>query len=427
MIPYLEALEIIRREGMARRLGSVQLQSREALGRVLAEDLSSAESLPEFDNSAVDGFAIRSEDLKRELVSERMTLPVAFRVLPGETPKAGSPGAAVEIMTGAPMPAGAGFDLLLKVEDVLQRRSLSGGIEIEFSPDDASSLHVRRSGTDYRAGDRVATAGQKVDPPTLMALAALGIREVGVFRKPVVWIISTGNELVEPFSEPSSGAGRRPGQIRNSTAPFLQAELERLGCEVRGPVLVSDEVEAGAAGFEKVLQAALLEEVDLVISTGAVSMGVHDIVREGVLSCGGNPGFHRVAIRPGKPVLFASFPSHPKTLFFGLPGNPVSTAVGVEFFVRPWLRALQGRPEPPVMTARLSARVSKPRELRCFCNARWEIDREGRSVVGTRPGQASFMIHSYRGANAWAILPEGEGELEAGAVVEVRAGGMLDE
>jgi molybdopterin molybdotransferase len=324
-------------------------------------------------------------------------------------------------MTGAPLPEDPrGFDLLLKVEDVLKRRSPSGEWEIEFSPADASPHHVRRCGTDFRAGDLVASAGQTVDSPILMALAALGIREVSVFRKPVVWLISTGNELVEAFSDTASNGGRRPGQIRNSTAPFLRAELERLGCEVRGPVLVSDEVGSGSATFEKVLETALSEEVDLVISTGAVSMGVHDIVREGVLACGGDPGFHRVAIRPGKPVLLASFSSHPRTLFFGLPGNPVSTAVGIEFFVRPWLRAIHALPEPAMVPARLVANVSKPRELRCFCKARWRIDGEGRSVVEIVSGQASFMIHSYRGANAWAVLPEGESDFKAGAFVEVR-------
>lgn len=418
MISYLEALACIRREGASRRLSSERVETACLVQAplavaVLAETLRSSESVPEFDNSAVDGFALRSVDL----VPGRQRLPVRLRALPGECPKSAPARTAVQIMTGAPMPTG-GFDLLLKVEDVLFPRGQALDpemeFEIEFDSADASPEPLRKFGTDYRAGDPVADAGQRLDSPMLLALGALGIREVSIYRKPKVWIISTGNELVDAFS-----GKRLPGQIRNSTAPFLEVELARLGCEVRGPIWVSDEITRGASSLESVLRAALAEGVDLVISTGAVSMGVHDIVKEGVLRSGGVAGFHHAAIRPGKPVLFATFPDHPKTLFLGLPGNPISTLVGVEFFVKPCLRALRGQEEPVPVRAVLAEPVKKPKAMRCFFKARWGTGASGESRVEIVPGQASFMVHSLRGANAWAILPEGVEMLPRGAVLEV--------
>ena len=410
MITYGHALQLMNQECGAGRLSSEKIDLRTAplesvLGRVLSEDVVSSESLPEFDNSAVDGFAVRSSDL----TETTMTLPVGFLALPGEVPRSFrsdmQPRIAIEIMTGAPLPAG-GFDRLIKVEDVLKRSTVEGRTVIVFEVEKASPHHVRQKGSDYRAGDPVASAGKRVDSDTVMALAALGIYEIRVFRRPKVWILSTGNELIDAFME-----AKPPGKVRNATGPYLAAELSRLGCEVRGPLPVPD------LTFGETLTAALKEGADLILTTGAVSMGIHDFVRQAVLDHGGRVGFHHVAIRPGKPILFAMMPAG--TPLLGLPGNPISTAIGLRFFVEPLLRGWW-KQSVASHRAMLKHEIEKPRNLRTFFKARCVLDADSRLGVEILSGQASFMIHPMKEANAWAILPEGVERLPAGAPIEVR-------
>ncbi len=381
-----------------------------AVGRVLAASVYGSEAIPAFDNSSMDGYAIRTSDLTSGLNQ----LPVWGRVIAGERPQRISDvRVAVEIMTGAPLPEG-GFDAVIKVEDVSKIKRDDGRESIEFSSLPTEGQYIRKRGEDFKVGALLASPGTLVDAKLLMGFAALGVRQVPVHRKPRVWVVSTGNEIVE-----HTVRELELGEIRNATAPFLISELERLGCEVQYLGIIKDETTGTSLAYQEALRRALDEQVDLFISTGAVSMGVHDFTQSCIVEMGGEIVFHRVNIRPGKPFLLAKFNSFPRTLVMGLPGNPVSTVVGTEFFVKPYLNSVLARTSPKRLMAHLDHEVLKPEGVRCFYKASWFTDNLGESRVMVLPGQASFMIHSLNEANAWVILPESGDRLLPGTPLEV--------
>ncbi len=401
MIGYSEALHLL--VETAEDVGLLPFSSaplREAAGRVAASPIASAEPLPAFDNSAMDGFAVVCAQTAAASKSSPARLPIVGSVAAGDVPPSPARAfGAFEIMTGAPIPAG--FDAVARLEDV--RRE--DGEVLVFSPVDRGA-YVRRAGSDYQAGLPVVAPGERLDSRHLLALAALGVARVPVRWKPKVAVISTGRELIE------TGAPLLPGQIRNATGPYLAAALSELGAEPRVYGTVADD----PVDFKRRMDAALSQENDLILTTGAVSMGRHDFVAAAVAELGGRPLFHKVAMRPGKPILAARFGHGP--LLLGLPGNPVSTVVGLRFFVAPYLRRLLGQPPERFLRAALAQPVQKPAGLRCFLKARAAAGPAGTSVQ-VLPGQGSFQVRPLLEANAWAILPEEPEELAAGAEVDV--------
>jgi len=425
MIRYHEALSLLNSEARDRsrflEVASVSLG--DASGRVTSSAVHAREWVPAHDNSAMDGFAVRAKDL----APGKNQFRVFGRMIAGDLPLVGasdefssdsfgSEPLAIEIMTGALMPR-EDFDSVVKVEDCERVRNPDGSESIRFEASAADASFVRKRGTDFKPGDLIVPPGARLDAQWILGLAAHGFSQVDVFRKPRVAVISTGNELVDHDQSILA-----PGEIRNSTAPFLMLELRRLGCEVQSFGTIRDEAASAIPGrsleFEAALQTALSEEFDLILTTGAVSMGVHDFVGDAIREKGGEVVFHRVAIKPGKPVLLARFQSHPRSLVLGLPGNPVSTVVGTHFFVEPYLRTLQGMEPKKSIWARLESAVSRPPGLRSFFKAEWKVSSDGESGVRLLPGQASFMIHSLGQANAWVVLPE-EGDLKPGSLLEV--------
>jgi molybdopterin molybdotransferase len=408
LLSFTDAIQMVRDSARACRPGTETVHLSKTAGRVIAGEVRSHEFIPAYDNSAMDGFAVRSSDLK----SGQNILRIAERRIAGDMPGFCSEArVAVQIMTGAPMPGG-GFDLILKVEETEITRDDTGVSSIHFDSRHASAGFVRKRGADFKPGDLLVSPGTVVDAKLILGLAALGVSEVPVFRKPKIAILSTGNELV-PFDEPVLPEG----MIRNSTAPYLMEMLSGLGCEVRNFGLIADEVKEAPLDFDEALRAALAEEFDLILTTGAVSMGVHDFVKPSVEKNGGRVLFHRVAIRPGKPVLFADFPNHPKTRLLGLPGNPISTVVGTDFFVRPYLRAWFGMEELVLFRGKLlGAAPDVPAGLRGFLKARVTPGADGVFGVEILHGQGSFMIHSLTRANAWAVVPEAGGMKEGGII-----------
>lgn len=386
-----------------------KVKPHQAEGRVLAAAVISIESIPSFDNSSMDGFAVRTSEVK----SGENCFKVLKRIIAGDAPsEVADLNIAVQIMTGAPIPAG--FDAIVKLEDTLLM-DLSGQANIVFKGPVVSGQFVRRAGEDFKNGDCIANPGDRVDAKLIMGMAALGVKEISVVRKPKVWVISTGNEIVEYDQEVLA-----PGEIRNSSAPFLIEELRRLGCEVNYRGIIKDvENTHVASEYENTLRAALDESIDIVISTGALSMGVHDFAKDIVVKLGGDVLFHKVAIRPGKPVLFAQFPKNPNTHFIGLPGNPISTVVGTQFFVRPFLDEYFKQSSPRTVQAKLIKTAKKPEGLRCFFKGHWFVNEKGESCIDVLEGQASFMIHSLIKANAWVVLPEENDVVVAGKLLEV--------
>jgi molybdopterin molybdotransferase len=371
----------------ARPLGSEQVPVAAASGRVLAEDARAAVDLPPFPSSAMDGFAIRAEDAPG-------TLPVGFRIAagrPAERPLAA--GEAMGIATGGAVPDGA--DAVVPIERVVEQDNT---VTIPHAVE--AGAHIRPRGGDVRAGDPVLPAGTRVSPAQVGALAAVGIASVACARRPAVALLTTGTELREP------GEPLGPGQIYESNGAMLAAVLAEAGAVVERLATVADDPAAHRAGLHQALAA------DVVVTSGGVSVGPHDLVRAVGRDLGVEEVFWGVAVKPGKPLAFGV---RGATLVFGLPGNPVSSLVSAELFVRPALLALQGASGPgprwePATLARVVRRNPGRDEL---VRAR-TLDND---TLEPLAGQESHMIVRAAAADALVLVPRGEGSLEAGDAV----------
>ncbi len=306
----------------------------EAFGRVLAEDLDADVDVPPFANSAMDGYAVRAADLAGAPRSLRIVGVIAAGMPP--EPAIG-PGEAVAIMTGAPVPPGA--DAVVMVEDT--DRSMAGAVEIRVQA--AVHQHVRDAGSDIRRGTRLLTRGDRLGPASVGLVASIGRPTVAVARRPVVAILTTGDEVVP------AGNPLRPGQIWSSNNIALVGAALEAGAVPRDHGIVADDLEATVAALEAALEAA-----DALVTTGGVSVGEFDFVKEAHARIGAKVDFWKVAMKPGKPLAFGRVERGGRSIpLFGLPGNPVSCLVNFAQFVRPWIRTSLGDPRPflPVIDA----------------------------------------------------------------------------
>jgi molybdopterin molybdotransferase len=361
-----------------------------ALGRVTAAAARATVDLPPFDSSAMDGFAVRSGDLPG-------TLTVAGEAAAGRPASSAlRPGEAIAISTGGVVPAGA--DAVIPVEYVVHRDNA-----VEIAEAVAPGAHVRPRGGDVAAGDTVVGAGVRLGAAQLGALAAAGVASVECARRPRVAVLATGSELVRP------GAALAPGQIYESNTLMLAAALTSAGGDIELLPLVADDERAHRDALARGLEA------DVLVTSGGVSVGPHDLVRSIEAELGVEEIFWRVAIKPGKPV---SFGVRDATLVFGLPGNPVSSLVGCELFVKPALRALQGEQEPlPRFETGVPARELRQNDARDeFVRARSRLDQDG-TVLEPLSGQESHMIVRAAAADALIHVPRGDGTIAAGAPV----------
>ena len=397
-----EAIELISREAALRRasLGSETLRPPSAaMGRVSAERVVSPVSTPAEDNSAMDGFAVRSHETLRASEHDPLPLEVRGVVLAGDSPCAPAPRdlTCIEIMTGAPIPAG--YDAVIKIEETTQARLDDATPAIRITRPVGRGEHVRKKGADYHPGKVLFEKGVTLGPEHALAMASVGITELGVLRKPRIALISTGSEIVDPSLQPLPA-----GKVRNSTGSHLVSAIPFHGAELIFARHCGDDSEEFLATLKQVLSIS----PDVILTTGAVSKGKKDYVPEVVLRSGAVRLFHEVAVRPGKPGFFAAYDRGP--VLFGMPGNPVSTAVAMRFFVGAYLRELMGLARERPWQARLRLDVEKPGPLRCFYKARagHAVDAtESTLEVEAHSGQPSFMVSPLLESNAWVILPEG--------------------
>lgn len=388
-------------------LGSEMIGLEQALGRVLAQDIVASAGLPSFDNSSMDGYAVRAVDVR----SASVETPVALEVV-GDIP-AGSlelqsliPNTAMRIMTGAQMPPGA--DAVVPVErtstpEPMAGRPLPKRVEILSAVNPGE--HVRREGTDVTSGQRVMTTGVRLRPPHIGMLASLGIPQIRVYRRPKVALISTGDELVE-IDQPI-----RPGQIRDGNGYALSAAVRQAGGIPVRLGIVPDDLDVVYAKLDQAVAAG----ADIILSSAGVSLGAYDFVRSAV-ERSGTIDFWKVNIRPGKPLVSGAFKRVP---FVGLPGNPVSALVTFEVFVRPMLARLSGLSVEHRLRlrAKVSERVrSDGRESYLRGIVTWD---QGGYRVKLTGSQDSSVLSSLIRANALVVLPAGSPPIEPGDEVEV--------
>lgn len=387
-----------------RTLGAERVPLREAAGRVAALAETSALDLPPWDNSAMDGYAVRAAD-----VAPGGELEVALDLPAGSASGARLPGAAAaRIMTGAPMPDGA--DAVVPVEDTTASAGegrfaeLGERVRIDVRPEPGA--HVRRRGEDVRRGAVVLERGDVLRPARIALLATAGRGAVEVVRRPHVAIVSTGDELVD-----IERAGT-PDRIVNGNAHGLAAQVTAAGGVPRVLPIAPDE----PAAIRSAIRAAL--DHDAVVTVGGVSVGPRDHVRDALREAGVELVFWRAAIRPGGPMAFGAAPDGRPV--FGLPGNPVSALVTFELFARPALRRMAGHARcfTRPLRAHLTEAVSTRPEKAYYLRARLEADGEGWRVtpIGS---QGSAILSGLAAADGLAIVPLGIGDLPAGAGVDV--------
>jgi molybdopterin molybdotransferase len=399
-----QALDLVLKR--CRVLEAEEVPLLESLGRVLATDARSDIDVAPFDNSAMDGYAVHASDLTAATEDSPVTLEVVSHIAAGDSSELEiGPGQAARIMTGAPVPPGADAVVMVEYTEAGDADGSTGGtvhVMRAVSPGE----NIRRRAEEVSAGDVVLSAGEVIGPAAVGLLASTGHNTVTVHRRPRVAVISTGDELVEVVEKPG------PGKIRNSNSYSITAQVIAAGgIPLRYPIL-RDDPQATRDAFTRAAA-----EADFIVTSGGVSVGDFDYVKP-VLEELGEMEFCKVAMRPGNPQTLGSIEGVP---FFGLPGNPTSTFVGFEIFVRPSLRYMQGHTklDRPRQAATLAHDVKKKQDRRYFLRALLERLNDGSLSVALSGSQSSALLTAAHRGNCLLVLPEGEGFFPAGSTAEV--------
>jgi len=390
----------------------------QALGQVLAEDVAAGFDIPPLDNTAMDGYAVRAEDTMGAAEASPRELRVIGEVAAGYIfAGAVGPGTAVRIMTGAAIPEGAAAVVPFEETDEPFTRpptgagSLSGSVHV--LKEAAAGANIRRAGEDVRTGDGVLQRGTVLRPQEIGVIASLGRDEVRVIRRPVVAVLSTGDELLEP------GQPRKGARIYDANGYSIAAQVRRFGGEPQLMGIAADTVEALTAKIHESLAA------DMLITSAGVSKGDYDVVKD-VLAKEGEVAFWTVAMKPGKPLAFGTFERDGRRVpHIGLPGNPVSSMVAFELFGRPAIMKMMGKQEPqrPVVRATATDRIANAGDPRVFLARCTVTRRDGRYYASLTGSQGSGILTSMAKANGLALIPAEADAVEEGEEVDVL---MLD-
>lgn len=398
MISIAEATQIVRQQTPA--LPVEQISLHEALGRVLAQDVVADSDLPPFDRSQMDGYAVRAVDVQ--------AAPVRLRIVGESAAGRGwhnqlEEGQAVRIMTGAPVPTGAD-----SVQQVELAHELKDGTVVELLESVEEGKSIVRQGAEIKAGETVLTAGTAINAAMMAVLAAFGYASVAVFRRPRVAVMATGTELVSVDQKPGQD------QIRDSNNYSIAAYAQLAGATVERLPLTGDETSLLKTQLTKAA-----ESCDLIVTSGGVSMGVYDLTKAALRELDAEIFFERVALRPGKPTVFARLSSG--TLFFGLPGNPVSVAVTFNLFARTALLAMQGATEPELKrdTAMLARKVKGTSDRDNYLPVQLTTNDDGELIAFPLKWGGSSDFVAFALTTALAIVPAGMKAVEAGTLVNV--------
>jgi molybdopterin molybdotransferase len=400
MISMDEAIRIVLQHTSA--IDGTNVDLMDALGCTLREDVRSDIDMPPFDKATMDGYAVVGEDVADARQENPAVLEVIEEIPAGSVPgKVVSNGQASRIMTGAPMPDGA--DTVVMVEDTVAERD---GLGVRVLAVTEEGRNVVPLGEDVRCNQIVLEAGTLIRPPEIGILATVGVVSVPVYRRPIVGVVATGSEIVEPGNHPAAG------QIRNSNGYSMMAQALRSGAETRYLGIVEDD----EAALNAVISRGL-DECDVVLLSGGVSAGIYDLVQGAMRDCGVEIYFDRIRMKPGKPLTFGALG---KKLVFGLPGNPVSAVVGLELLVRPAVRKMQSMSEVhrPMVRGKLAQGFRQSPGRKQFVPARsdevngcWESRWVGH--------HGSADLFSLSRANSLFVVEAEVEALNAGAEVDI--------
>jgi molybdenum cofactor synthesis domain-containing protein len=398
MISVAEAIQIVRQQTHTLPVEQVSLQH--ALGRVLAQDVVADSDMPPFDRSQMDGYAVRAVDAQ--------AAPVRLRIVGESAAGKGwhnqlEEGQAVRIMTGAPVPTGAD-----SVQQVELTHELKDGTVVELLENVEEGKSIVKRGAEIKAGETVLSAGTMINAAMMAVLAAFGYARVAVFRRPRVAVMATGTELVSVDQKPGQD------QIRDSNNYSIAAYAELAGATVERLPLTGDET-----SLLKNQIAKAAETCDLIVTSGGVSMGVYDLTKSALRELDAELLFERIALRPGKPTVFARLPSG--TLVFGLPGNPVSVAVTFNLFARTALLAMQGATEPALKreTAALAKSVKGTADRESYLPVQLTTNDDGELIAFPLKWGGSSDFVAFALTTALVIVPAGSKKVEAGTLLNV--------
>jgi len=400
LISYHDALGIIQQQSRLSLTETLPLAK--GRGHFLAEEFKAPFPLPRFINAGLDGFTLVSSHTHAASTTNPISIPVVGTVTAGQsvspppfrTPKA------FEINTGAPLPAG--YDTVLPVEEAIYSPTPSPHLTISTAL--KASQNVRQVGSDVKTGQFLLSKGQPLHAAELAVLAAFGQDTVKTSMMPTLHFLATGDELLSSPHQAMAG-----GKIYNSSLPMIDCLCAELSLPFKAYPPMVDRAELWQQDIEKII---LKEKPGLIITTGAVSKGKYDLIPSTIENMGGEVLFHGVAIRPGKPILFAELPNG--HYFFGLPGNPVSTVIGFRFFILPFLRHLLGQPQEQPLTAVLTNDYHKNSRLKQFLKAYGAVDNQAQFKAEILAGQESFKIQPLLKTNGWIIADESDNVLSAG-------------
>jgi len=379
----------------------------EAYGAICREDIYSSCDLPSFECSSTDGFAI----LSKNTINASPSLPKYFNVI--GTLAASSPyinhkhfenNSVWEIMTGARLPLEC--DSVEKIEDASVFRDDNGKIyKIAINKPVPQGQYVRHYGEDFKKNDLIICKGTRIEPKHIMALACIGRASIEVSQTPRAMLICTGSEL-----ETHQSDSLPDGKVRNCIGPYLINELTQMGVKTTYLGMVEDNEQV----FMRIIEKALSEKPDIIVTTGGVSDGRFDIVPKCVNELGIEKCFYKVSVRPGEPILVGKYGN---TIFWGLSGNPISAVVGARFFIDPFVRSLMGLKKEKRTLVKLFNEVKKPKEFCCFYRGRI-FSENSELKVEVFDLQASHLINPYIKANCWAILDSNEEKINKDTLIE---------
>jgi molybdopterin molybdotransferase len=397
MISVAEAVQIIRQQTAA--LGTERIDLPSALGRVLAQEIVADSDLPPFDRAQMDGYAVRAADT--------LNAPARLRIVGESAAGKGwhnrlDEGEAVRIMTGAPVPEGAD-----SVQQVELTHELKDGTVVELLASVETGRSIVKRGAEIKAGEVVLKPGVSINAPMMAVLAAFGYAQVEVARKPRVAVLATGSELVAISEQPGQD------QIRDSNNYSIAAYAELAGAAVERFPLTRDET---SLLTRQIKEAG--DNFDVVVTSGGVSMGVYDVTKNALQELNAEIFFERVALRPGKPIVFARLPNG--TLMFGLPGNPVSVSVTFNLFTRTALLAMQGANEPSLKheTVVLARAVKGTMDRESYLPAQLTTNDDGELIAFPLKWGGSSDFVSFALTTALVIIPAGVKSVEAGSLVK---------